>query len=57
MTICVTPSETFMSHPGGSGRIAARFEGSGLTEDIPELRDQAVQPAQLDDPTLRGFTI
>ncbi|WP_082168646.1 FitA-like ribbon-helix-helix domain-containing protein [Mycolicibacterium chlorophenolicum] len=27
-------------------RIAARFKGVGLTEDIPELRGQPVQPAQ-----------
>jgi plasmid stability protein len=27
-------------------RIASRFKGVGLTEDIPELRGQPVQPAQ-----------
>lgn len=32
-------------------RIAARFEGSGLTEgeEIPEMRGQAVRPAQFDE--------
>lgn len=30
-------------------RIAARCKGSGLTEDIPELRGQSVQPAQFDE--------
>lgn len=29
-------------------RIASRFKGMGLTEDIPELRGQLVQPAQFD---------
>lgn len=33
--------------PGRLGsRIASRFKGLGLTEDIPELRGQPVQPAQ-----------
>ena len=27
-------------------RIAARFKGAGLTEDIPELRGQPMRPAQ-----------
>jgi plasmid stability protein len=32
--------------PGRLGsRIASRFEGSGMTEDIAELRGQAVRPA------------
>lgn len=32
--------------PGRLGaRIASRFQGGGLTEDIPELRGQPVQPA------------
>lgn len=31
-------------------RIAARFKGVGLTEDIPELRGQPVQPAQFNEP-------
>ena len=36
--------------PGGLGsRIATRFEGAGLTEDIPELRGQPVRPAQFDE--------
>jgi plasmid stability protein len=30
-------------------RIAARFEGSGLTEDIPELRGQSVRPADFNE--------
>jgi plasmid stability protein len=29
-------------------RLAARFEGLGLTDDIPELRGQAARPAELD---------
>ena len=29
-------------------RISSRFKGVGLTEDIPELRGQAVRPAQFD---------
>jgi antitoxin FitA len=36
--------------PGQLGsRIASRFKGAGLTEDIPELRGESVQPAQFDD--------
>ncbi|SHQ47798.1 FitA-like ribbon-helix-helix domain-containing protein [Mycobacteroides abscessus] len=36
--------------PEGLGsRIAARFTGEGLTEDIPELRGQPAQPAQFDE--------
>lgn len=36
--------------PGRLGsRIAARFKGMGLTEDIPELRDQPVQPVQFNE--------
>jgi plasmid stability protein len=30
-------------------RIAARFQGMGLTEDISELRGQPVQPAQFNE--------
>ncbi|MCX2929998.1 toxin-antitoxin system [Mycobacterium sp. CVI_P3] len=30
-------------------RIASRFEGWGLTEEIPELRGQSVRPAQFND--------
>lgn len=30
-------------------RIAARFKGAGLIEDIPELRGQPVQPAQFNE--------
>jgi plasmid stability protein len=30
-------------------RIASRFKGMGLTEDIPELRGQLVQPAQFNE--------
>jgi plasmid stability protein len=30
-------------------RIASRFKGVGLTEDIPELRGHPVQPAQFDE--------
>ena len=38
------------SRPGRLGsRIASRFKGSGLTEDIPELRGQPVQPARFDE--------
>ncbi|HET9227501.1 MAG TPA: ribbon-helix-helix protein, CopG family [Thermoanaerobaculia bacterium] len=33
--------------PLGS-RLAARFAGIGLTEDIPELRDQEPRPADLE---------
>ena len=29
-------------------RIAARFSKAGLTEDLPELRGQAVRPARFD---------
>ncbi|SOJ54192.1 hypothetical protein MSIMFB_01691 [Mycobacterium simulans] len=29
-------------------RIAARFKGVGLKEDIPELRGQSVQPARFE---------
>jgi plasmid stability protein len=29
-------------------RIAARFAGQGLTEDLPELRGQAPRPAELE---------
>ncbi len=29
-------------------RIASRFAGSGLAEEIPELRGHLVQPAQFD---------
>ena len=37
--------------PGRLGsRIASRFEGVGLLEDITELRGQPVQPAQFDEP-------
>lgn len=36
--------------PGRLGsRIAARFKGVGLTEDIPELRGQPVRPAEFDE--------
>ncbi|BAN91839.1 ribbon-helix-helix protein, CopG family [Mycobacterium avium subsp. hominissuis] len=36
--------------PGRLGsRIAARFQGLGLTEDICELRGQSVRAAQFDD--------
>lgn len=36
--------------PGRLGsRIASRFKGTGLTEDISELRGESVQPAQFDD--------
>jgi antitoxin FitA len=36
--------------PGRLGsRIASRFKGVGLTEDIPELRGQPVQPAQFNE--------
>jgi antitoxin FitA len=36
--------------PGRLGsRIASRFKGVGLTEDIPELRGQPVQPAEFDE--------
>lgn len=36
--------------PGRLGsRIASRFRGEGLTEDIPELRGQPVVPAQFDE--------
>ena len=35
---------------GGLGsRIATRFAGGGLTEDIPELRGQPLRPAQFDE--------
>jgi antitoxin FitA len=35
--------------PGRLGsRIASRFKGAGLTEDVLELRGQAVRPAQFD---------
>ncbi|HXT51414.1 MAG TPA: ribbon-helix-helix protein, CopG family [Thermoanaerobaculia bacterium] len=40
-------SETKRREPLGS-RIAARFQQIGLTEDIPELRGQSAQPAELD---------
>jgi antitoxin FitA len=30
-------------------RLAARFAGIGLQEDIPELRGQDVQPAELEE--------
>jgi plasmid stability protein len=33
---------------GLGSRIAARFAGQGLTEDLPELRGQAARPADLD---------
>lgn len=32
--------------PGLGSRIAARFAGLGLTEDLPELRGQAPRPAK-----------
>lgn len=36
-------------HPARLGsRIAARFAGLGLTEDLPELHGQAPRPADLD---------
>ncbi|WP_204805983.1 FitA-like ribbon-helix-helix domain-containing protein [Mycobacterium riyadhense] len=36
--------------PGRLGsRIASRFKGMGLTEDIPELRGQSVRPAQFNE--------
>ena len=36
--------------PGRLGsRIASRFKGTGLAEDIPELRGQPVQPAQFSE--------
>jgi antitoxin FitA len=34
--------------PALGTRIAARFAGRGLTEDLPELRGQAARPADLD---------
>ncbi|AKN17787.1 FitA-like ribbon-helix-helix domain-containing protein [Mycobacterium haemophilum] len=35
--------------PGRLGsRIASRFTGAGLTDEIPELRGQPVQPAQFE---------
>lgn len=30
-------------------RIASRFEGIGLNQDIPELRGQPVRPAEFDE--------
>ncbi|ASX03501.1 FitA-like ribbon-helix-helix domain-containing protein [Mycobacterium intracellulare] len=36
--------------PGRLGsRIASRFKGMGLTEDIPERRGQLVQPAKFNE--------
>ncbi|MBX7435155.1 ribbon-helix-helix protein, CopG family [Mycobacterium sp. Y57] len=36
--------------PGRLGsRIASRFEGVGLSEDIPELRGEPLQPARFDE--------
>jgi antitoxin FitA len=34
--------------PGLGSRIAARFAGIGLDEDIPELRGQPARPADFD---------
>jgi plasmid stability protein len=39
--------------PAGTGlgsRIASRFSGLALTDDLPEQRGQAAQPADLDTP-------
>jgi plasmid stability protein len=38
------------SRPGLGTRLAARFRGIGLNEEIPELRGYPVQPADFDDP-------
>ena len=38
--------ETGKATQGLGTRIAARFAGIGLTEDIPELRGQRPQPAR-----------
>jgi antitoxin FitA len=35
-------------HPRLGARIAARFAGHGLTEDLPELRGQVTRPAEFD---------
>jgi plasmid stability protein len=35
--------------PGLGSRIAARFAGIGLDEDIPELRGQPARPADFDN--------
>ena len=34
--------------PGLGTRIAARFAGKGLTEEIPEQRSQPARPAEFD---------
>jgi len=34
--------------PRLGSRIAARFAGQGLTEDLPELHGQAPRPAELE---------
>jgi plasmid stability protein len=38
------------NRPGLGTRLAARFRGIGLKEEIPELRGYPVQPADFDDP-------
>jgi len=38
------------NRPGLGTRIAARFRGIGLEEEIPELRGYPAQPADFDDP-------
>jgi plasmid stability protein len=36
------------SRSGLGSRIASRFRGAGLTEEIPELRGQSVRPAEFE---------
>lgn len=38
---------------GLGSRIAARFAGQGLDEDLPEMKGQLAQPARLDDENVR----
>ena len=41
-------NEKELKEPGLGTRIAARFAGLGLTEEIPEQRGQPARPAEFD---------
>lgn len=38
------------NRPGLGSRLAARFRGIGLEEEIPELRGYPAEPADFDEP-------
>ena len=43
-------TEAADNRPGLGSRLAARFRGIGLDEEIPELRGYPAEPADFDEP-------